>query len=335
MATKGLIEREWESFLAILPKDAHPIQISECRRAFYAGAQALFAGIITGLSPGTEPTEADGRLMEGIKPRDLPILMSGQMVRAALEDRKSVTRRLNGLADVNEHPEWWRSNPTIGPLGYMAKKSAQGKFGATFFADRPGEILVCPQIAPYAPGDRLWVRETFGILDHWRGNPPIIEKVSPGGDTHALVYCADCPDFEWTDGDGSIEYRKDGRPKSDWTPPIHMPRWASRLTLEVLSVRAERLQEITEEDAILEGFQPVKKQIWWQGYQDNDGRLTHLDVPGDEPPAWMIELDDLLYPSALRQFEQLWDRLNGKRSPWERNDWIWRYEFKRLEASRG
>lgn len=128
------------------------------------------------------------------------------------------------------------------------------------------------------PGDRLWVRETFALdvpgCEHQRG----------------IAYRADHRDAR---GDGPANPMR-------WRPSIHMPRWASRILLEVTDRRIERLQEISEEDAQREG-------------------LIETD---DDPFAW----------SARRQFQWLWDNINAKRGfGWFTNPWVRVIGFRRLQ----
>lgn len=137
-------------------------------------------------------------------------------------------------------------------------------------ADQHGpEGCTCREIrCPYgAPGDLLWVREAWGPCE--------------GG----IIYRADESDSAKPD---------DGR----WHSPIHMHRSFSRLTLRVLSVRVERVQEISEEDARAEGC----------GYS------------GPAPDAPLSERD---------LFARLWDSINAKRAPWSSNPWVWCIEFAR------
>lgn len=122
--------------------------------------------------------------------------------------------------------------------------------------------LACPY---GVAGGRIWVKETFALHDDRK--PPIV------------YYRAD----------DSTKYDSDGK----WTPSIHMPRWASRITLEITGVRVERLQDISEEDAMAEGVCQPMEGPW---------------------PATMYSI--------------LWDSLHGK-GAWERNDWVWVLQFKR------
>lgn len=134
-------------------------------------------------------------------------------------------------------------------------------------------------LCPYGqPGDRLWVRETF-------------QRFSDDGE---ILYKADPAGF-----DEMNELKRDGCLEARWRPAIHMPRWASRITLEVTAVRIERLQQISEEDAKAEGA---------------IGALNNSI--GDN---WC----------AREAFAALWQSINGPGS-WDANPWVWVIEFKRL-----
>ena len=141
-------------------------------------------------------------------------------------------------------------------------------------------------------GDRLWVRET-----HWRA-----EGEGTGGKVRFLQYKATSPD------DPPLGDR--------WRPSIHMPRWASRITLEVVEVRMQRVQDITDEDAIAEGVQYVVDDFARCG----DGTMDSCEQVA-------LGLDH------RRTFSLLWDDLNTKRGyGWDTNPWVWAVTFKRLEG---
>jgi hypothetical protein len=110
------------------------------------------------------------------------------------------------------------------------------------------------------------------------------------------------------EGDQQPFYRAtEGHPEifPKWRPSIFMPRWASRITLEITSVRVERLGEITEEDAEKEGIELKGYKKW-------------------RPP-------DTEIPYTRRDhFEALWDSINGKKHPWASSPWVWVIEFKRV-----
>lgn len=212
--------------------------------------------------------------------RELPILFSGPMVRAILDGRKTVTRRL-----VSPRP------PAV-PDVVRISGSDYGIFSDS--RALPSEFRVSGPVwavrqlmgrepewkCPYgAAGTRLWVRETWGLWD---------TQPSDGPERARVFYRA-------TDGD-----RHELRHQL-WRPSIFMPRWASRLTLEVVGVHIERLQEITEEGALAEGVESI----------------TLEDVP--RPAAW----------SCRHDFSRLWDAINGKRAPWEENPFVWVVDFRR------
>lgn len=189
--------------------------------------------------------------------RDKPILFSGPMVRAILEGRKSQTRRV------------LKPQPDAG-LPICSADWVPGSEGAKLcylngFDGSPLGLVP----TSYAPGDRLWVRETWVAVE-----PNIAPPEFPDGG----LYRASWP------------YEPECKPV--WKPSIHMPRWASRLTLVVSDVRVQRLRDISEEDARAEGV--------------------------DRPilPHW----PDRPYVSAFRG---LWNDLNAKRGDgWDQNPWV-------------
>ncbi len=135
-------------------------------------------------------------------------------------------------------------------------------------------------------GDRLWVRETWGLSrDAVRGTQEWV-RYAAGGAPVPLRAAAP-QGFAFVD---------DGR--RTWRPSIHMPRWASRLTLELIEVRAQRLQDISEDDAIAEG---CPAQPWYR-------------VPAG-PVQW---------------FSTVWNDINGERGSWKSNPWVWALTFSRV-----
>ncbi|WP_313309275.1 hypothetical protein [Stutzerimonas nitrititolerans] len=158
--------------------------------------------------------------------KERPILFNGEMVRAILEGRKTVTRRaVKGMA-----------------LDWLA----EDMFTAEYVAEHSG---LCPF---GAPGDRLWMRETWqGPLvddDEMRADPSWWKDMSRYQNAAHCSYRASGDSCEFVDPDGDIHCR--------WKPSIHMPRWACRILLEVTDVRVERLQVISEEQSVAEGVKP-------------------------------------------------------------------------------
>jgi hypothetical protein len=191
--------------------------------------------------------------------KEKPILFSGPMVRAILDGRKTQTRR------VVKWP--------------MMSDSDGSKRRVLIESDAPllQEILKGPfrnpltRFSPYgAPGDRLWVRETFAMGE-------------------GVIYKA-----EWDETCPGISL------KGHWKPSIFMPRTLCRITLEVVSVRVERLQDITEGDAVAEGCA--------------DSQMV------EGVPMWT---------SAVEAYAELWDKINGA-GAWDANPWVWVVEFKRI-----
>lgn len=189
---------------------------------------------------------------------DRPVIFSGPMVKALLEGRKSQTRRIL----KSQPPEW------------VTRMCHEGRNGWIGSGDGHGVLMH----VPYAVGDRLWVREAFRGSKDYDAYPP----------------------REWShwpvhyEADGAPDPRDEVGENGKLRSPIHMPRWASRLTLTVTDVRVERLQEISEADAQAEGFPiswdgkpydpPSPQEDSWQGYGRASMSLywNSIHVPG----AW-------------------------------------------------
>lgn len=230
--------------------------------------------------------------------RERPILFSGPMVRAILEGRKTQTRRV--------------VRPPPGPPGpsHAFRHPSEGWWT---FGDNSGRTWRCPY---GVPGDRLWVRET------WR--PTIAHSHGMNScdcDDLAVRYHADGAERFWPGEHKDIptEWCLPEAARRGFVPSIHMPRWASRLTLEVTGVRVERLQDISEEDARAEGITSVP-------FRPDDG------FPVCE--GFMVGKDDgktPLFAKARDAFFSLWTSINGEESL-NANPWVWAVEFRRVEA---
>jgi hypothetical protein len=196
------------------------------------------------------------------------------MVLAILEGRKTQTRR-----SLNPQPDIVDVEPKFRKHTWALWSDSIPKY-------RNGLIVECPY---GQPGDRLWVRETFQHFFKGKEKGACIYLADAG--THRLNAC-------------SVEHAKKLWPR--WTPSIFMPRWASRITLEIVNVRVERLQDISEEDAKSEGVEFLSGL--WRDYQ-----LKTLDH----------------FESARESYQSLWNSINGKKHPWKENPWVWVLTFKK------
>lgn len=182
-----------------------------------------------------------------------------------------------------------------------------------------GKKFIAPK-CPWSVRDHLWVRETWGWKSDYDGNVLL-------GENRKALYRATDSRTIWP---------------NRWHPSIHMPRWASRITLEVIRIWVERVQDISEEDAVKEGFEADKSEIWWQGYReepDCDYKLMHQVVLANEPPDWMIEPHKIVTTpeyTAKNLFKTCswgWDSIYAKKGlGWDINPWVWATEFKRISS---
>jgi hypothetical protein len=224
-----------------------------------------------------------------------PILFQGAMVRALLNGSKTQTRRLFKL-----------------PSGHRWDELQGGMPSGNIECDKwPGTWHLSEFPSPYGqPGDQLWVRESG--LEH-KKTQLFIHDATPGrwwtskdGGRYGASYSADIP---------RSDFLRDHRVR----PSIHMPRWASRITLEITGVRVERLQQISEVDALSEGITSLRSKEWdaanFPTYCNALNAATDL---GEKPPVGPL-------PSAV--FAALWSQINGPES-WASNPWVWVIEFK-------
>lgn len=231
------------------------------------------------------------------------MIFNGEMVRAILDGRKTQTRRIMAPQPADDIERGIFPNPEV--IGW--KSSRRHKHGST-----------TAHFCHYGkPGDRIWVRETWGVVSHafsddglmidWVPDRPAtaIHEMPFGNGYYSgyAIYAAD-GDFTWGDDDGY----EDGR--SCWKPSIHMPRAASRILLEITDVRAERLNTISEEDARAEGI--------------IDGGCLNC---GEPEPCGCANPE----PDATDAFAYLWQSIYGQES-WNANPWVWVISFKRVEG---
>lgn len=213
------------------------------------------------------------------------IIFSGEMVRAILDGRKTQTRRI-----VKPQPDKeFEGEPYWNIGGFRLRIDADG------WPQRSN-----PLHSPFGyEDDRLWVRETWAIAGNEDGHPETEDrKLCPEKEAYRF-YRADCSLSEygmWKLPNGTLY---DG----PWRSPIHMPRWASRITLEITGVRVERLNEISDSDCEAEGVRPSL---------DGNAKDWRPDETG-----WQ------------RTYRQLWERISGAGS-WDLNPWVWVIEFNRV-----
>jgi hypothetical protein len=233
-------------------------------------------------------------------PRERPILFSGETVRAILDGRKTQTRRALRpqppfllLTDCETAEKAWH---WCIDLADANKRSAWDDHAEPYL-----------RYCPYGqPGDRLWVRETWALHGNDDSYPVTVDGSMCAERDAERWYRADtCPGpYGSSLLPGGAEFY------GPWRPSIFMPRWASRLTLEIVSVTVERLQEISEENAKAEGVRPLHEA--YPSFSP-DQRLTSGERAG-------------LHPHRS-SFAILWDDLNPKQR-WYDNPWVWRIEFK-------
>lgn len=203
--------------------------------------------------------------------KERPILFNGEMVRAILDGRKTQTRR-----PMNPQPEF---------CGGAGEESDISKWGFHSMDRTPHFVSVTEFAPPLGTvGDRLWVRETFRIY-------------------RSFIECACYDDCQCASMNGKPLYRASYPSPDDdkWTPSIHMPRWASRIDLEITRVWVERVQDITEEDALKEGC-------------EGDPVYGHNGFPNGLGPR--------------DEFRDLWQSIYGT---WDANPFVWAYEFRRIK----
>ena len=230
--------------------------------------------------------------------KERPILFSGPMVRALLAGTKTQTRRIckpaiaHNLSHVVEVPD----------------PQERGQvYNGTTFGDEEGSIQFT---SPYGGvRDRLWVRETFYAWGRWETR---FSARKGREEWYFLDMTLECGKAYQYAGDRPqpLAGKRDGGALPKWfkRPAIHMPRAASRILLEITSVRIERLQDISQADAQAEGAPP--------GHPSIDQISREFGYP-DFPRSW---------------YAQLWEEINGP-GAWAQNPWVWVVEFKRVQQA--
>lgn len=228
--------------------------------------------------------------------RDIPIIFSGPMVSALLDGRKTQMRRLLNPQppDSFEHPH------LIGGRWFVTE-------------NEPPDILKnYPLPVRYRIGDRLWVREKYWITELDEIGEPF------------LVF-----DEEWTDGMPTPGEKRPCPfpcPSFGPHPSIHMPRWASRLTLTVTDVRVQRLQDISEEDAVAEGVESPATERYdhdWSICPQCGGTMLYNGLSANL--GVMPDCDCNICDTHRKRYQHLWNRLHSvvdEPPPWDADPWI-------------
>ncbi|MDF7658355.1 hypothetical protein PUG81_05185 [Erwiniaceae bacterium L1_54_6] len=212
--------------------------------------------------------------------RERGIIFNAEMVRAVLSGSKTQTRRIvkaSAAYILNLQEQYPHKHYTINcPFG--------------------------------AVGDRLWVRETWQVIHQY---------TDENGEVDETRYARSIPKQRgnyWHPVYAEA-WDNESRESRDfpWRPSLHMPRWASRITLEITGVRVERLRDISEEDAATEGIPPAG------------------DLLPDYPGTYLTPKGD--FATAKVAFQRLWESIYGEES-WQANPWVWVIEFKRVEVNR-
>ena len=197
---------------------------------------------------------------------DIGLMFNSEMIKAFLreQDPKTMTRRTRGLEKINENPDdWvfrgWVSNSPLWQFKNIRDYTLDVK-------------------CPYAVGAKVWARETWAVDKHWDNHKP--SEINKGV---KAWYTASGAKALWV-----------GKTRSS----MFMPKWAARIWQEIVAIRCERVQDITEEDAKSEGVTMI---------------FGNMDRP-----------------SCRWYFKSLWDRLNGKKHPWSKNEWVWVLSLKEV-----
>ena len=218
-----------------------------------------------------------------------PILFQAEMVRAILSGSKGQTRRIADVEDATG-----AAPGLITPKGSFAPRSPKNHLS----------------YYKYQAGEQLWVRETWravdkscaGLSNYWSADQ---KNHRPDLKPSELIQAECCILYRASIDLHSSPHR--------WKPSIFMPRWASRITLNITGIRLEKLHDISEADAINEGIE-----------KHSDGEFVNymLDQLGGNYHS---------FDCPIKSYFSLWEKINGKESL-ESNPWVWVTEFKRVEG---
>lgn len=241
--------------------------------------------------------------------REIPILFSTPMVQAIISGNKTQTRRIvkpqypivcgkDGKAFMSHNPIIYDNGDTAWTAAFRTEENGRN-FHVKCPYGQPGNVV-------------LWVRETWRQIYNENDSISGYDWSNP-----IYQYKADNPEAVYQDdGDGSIAINKDGTERMlPWKPSIFMPRAACRIFLKVTNVRVERLQDISEEDAIAEGVESLTPNSPYPVYQDYRR----------EKGQWVA--------TAWASFQTLWQSINGEES-WNNNPLVWCITFEKINYAK-
>lgn len=226
-----------------------------------------------------------GRVGQALTVRGREILFRDEMVRAILAGKKSQTRRV-----IKPQPsESWMANTDWSRYYKNGKKH--------LWIAHP-EIATREIKCKYAPRDHVWVREAWRVEER---KSDLVDGVRYRADDAFLRI-----ENTWTAAEQWVVANDNGRHGTKWRPSIFMPRWASRITLEITDIRVERLQAISEQDAKAEG------------------------VPNNHACHWLDDDPGYMHDVYRRNFVRVWDEINGEKYPWASDPYVWAISFRRV-----
>ena len=244
-----------------------------------------------------------------------PIIFNTEMVKAILDNRKTQTRRV-----IKPQPDYSilkngvtlepHKCPVLGPVNLGHRE--WGLYGSPY---KPTDVSCFAYNCPYGKvGDRLWVRESWGVEQR--------RYIKPSDNTPVGGIFED-----------EVFYRADDKnlPGMKWKPSIHMFRKDSRIDLEITDIRVERVQDISEEDAIAEGIEREfvhGKDIGWKNYLWH-GHFGQCGMGNKQSDSWDYQYST--YDNPKRCFSSLWESINAKGGySWESNPYVWMVSFKKV-----
>jgi hypothetical protein len=229
-------------------------------------------------------------------------MMSAEMIRAYQAGRKGQTRRTRGLDVINESPDDWEFHRFV-ETGMRKRPFVMEREGARF-VNRKDSRHEDARLPYGSAGNLLWFKETYAPMCREAEEICYSDAQEHIKEHHYIEYRADTGNPY--PGDWPEEEARGNEDAPKWKSSMFMKRiYARYADIPILKVRVERLQSITASDALLEG----------------------IELPSITHPQTFKEL-------SIWNFKELWNRINGKTLPWEKNPWVWVYEFPIYEVNK-